>query len=152
MRRPRLCQLAAYQHRMMLFKKRKVRKFWLIYSNTLGNLACHKNKKYAYVLLLLLSCSSVKRVPVRWERRTNGRAASLAHTIPLTIQPSTVFELVGRLARLALSMVKFLPANMFAPLHYAIDRNERFQSMKMFQADGHIRSCSERGSTPRMAF
>ena len=53
---------------------------------------------FGAVLLLLLSCSSVKRVPVHWERRTNGRAASLAHTIPLTIQrtsPNTLRLMVS---------------------------------------------------------
>ena len=55
------------------------------------------------VLLLLLSCSSVKRVPVHWERRTNGRAASLAHTAfplpykheiasPITLLASKFFQ------------------------------------------------------------
>ena len=48
---------------------------------------CGENfKNYAYVLAAASPCSSLKRVHVHWERRTDGQAASLTHTIPLTIQ------------------------------------------------------------------
>ena len=42
--------------------------------------------RYAYVLAAASPCSSLKRVHVHWERRTDGQAASLTRTIPLTIQ------------------------------------------------------------------